>query len=259
MSKIIKYKEEVYDFETLILMSKDNNFKKFIKEDDDVYFIDTGESFKIKDLVNKFIQRNEDTKETIRHLPQQQKNKIVKAMNDTIVNLTKEELWVKFNNETITIEELERLMMFENKNLNIQYVKGFYVNRTKCKPEGLSDDYYGKFFRLLHIMNYGNTIRHDNSKPIKKIDICNFLDMKTERAFEIFIKALSSKNMVAKTKIKNISYLIINPAYASMNVQIDKTTYELFMEDLNELLSPLEIKYLEMSTNYNKATLAYEG
>lgn len=258
MSKIIKYKEETYDFETLILMSKDNNFKKFIDENDEVCLLDTGDILKIKDLPIEFAVRNRNTKETLKHLPPQQRNKIVKAMNEGVLNLTKEELWVKFNNNTITLEELEKLMMFENKNLNIQYVKGFYVNRTKEKPEGLSDDYYGKFFRLLHIMNFGNTIRHDNSKPIKKIEICEFLNMKTERAFEIFIKALSNKNMIAKTKIKDTNYLIINPAYASMNVQIDKTTYELFKEDLDELLSAIEIKYLEMSTNNNKGTLAYE-
>lgn len=258
MSKIIQYKEEIYDFESLIWMSKDNNLKKFIDENDEVSLLDSGEVMKIKDLAMEFSVRNRNAKETLKHLPQQQRNKINKAMNEGTLLLTKEELWLKFNNDNITIEELESLMLIENKNLNVQYKKGFYVNRIKDKPIGLSDDYYGKFFRLLHLMNFGNTLRHDNSKPIKKLDMCNYLDMKTDRAFEIFIKALSNKRMIAKTKINDINYLIVNPAYATMNIQIDKTTYDLFKDDLNELLSPLEIKYLEMSSNYNKGVLAYE-
>ncbi len=263
MSKIIKYKEETYDFETLILMSKDNNFKSMIDLEEEVTLIDTGNIIKIKDIYQEKIKRDYILKENIKHLSPLQRNKINKAINESNLNLNKTELWQKFKENTITIEELEQLMFFEEKNMNVRYLKGFYVNKTKDKPVGLSDDYYGKFFRLLHLMNYGNTIRHDNSNPIKKEEIYKFLGMKTERAFEIFIKNLSKFNMIAKIKKKlkekDVNYLIINPSYANMNLYIDNTIYELFKEDLREVLSDLEIRYLELKKESNgKGMISYE-
>jgi hypothetical protein len=263
MSKIIKYKEENYDFPTFLLMLKDKNFKSLINTDEYVNLTDTGESIQITNLTEEWNSRNFAVRDATKHLSQAQRNKITKAINEDNLQINKAELWQKFNDDVITVEELEQLMLLENKNLNIHYVKGFYVNKTKDKPEILSDDYYGKFFRLLHLMNYGNTLRHDNARPIKKKDIYTFLGMKTERAFEIFIKALMKFNMIAKIKKeinnKPINYLIINPAYATMNILIDNTIFELFKEDIKELLSPLEIKYLEMKKQESaNSMMAYE-
>ena len=56
MSKIIQYKEELYDFESLIWMSKDNNLKKFIDENDEVHLLDTPEIiYPFIDAAEKFI------------------------------------------------------------------------------------------------------------------------------------------------------------------------------------------------------------
>lgn len=263
MSKVIQYKDELYDFETLILMQTDKNFKSFINPEDFVTLKDTGEEVKIKDLSNLKYERDRYLIDNTKHLSYNQKNKITKVLNNGMIEINKSQLYQKFNDKTISKEELESLMLLENKNMMIKYVKGFYVNKIKTKPEGLSDDYYGKFFRLLHLMNYGNSIRHDNSLPIKKEEIVKHLGMKTDRAFEIFIKSISSYNMIAKMKRnmkdKILTYLVINPAYATMNIKIDNMIFGLFKEDLTELLSPLEIRYLEMDGEENdNPMLCYE-
>lgn len=269
MSKIIKYKDETYDFETLIIMSKDKNFNKHMDlENDEVELLDTGETIKLKDINIESYNRGINIKENTKHLSKYHQNRINKILNDDLINLDKKSLWIKFKENTITLEELEMLLLFESKDvknntLGVSYKNGFYVNKIKDKPIGLSDDYYGKFFRLLHLINYGNTIRHNNSNPIKKKDIYEFLGMKSDRTFDTFIRKLKNYTMVAKIekefKGKIINYLIINPAYASANVRIDTTIYKLFKEDLDEILSELEIKYLEMLNSENSnSMIAYE-
>ncbi len=66
-----------------------------------------------------------------------------------------------------------------------------------------------------------------------------------------FIGKLKKFNMVVRTEPNkdNISFLMINPAYAMRQVEIDITTYNYFKKDLDELLTPLEKKYIELKGN----------
>ena len=60
--------------------------------------------------------------------------------------------------------------------------------------------------------------------------------------------------MIIRTEpnCNNISFIIINPAYAMRQMEIDITTYNYFKSDLDELLSPLEIKYINLKANIKK-------
>ena len=120
--KLIQYKEEVYDFPTFLLMLKDKNFKSLIDINSEVVLSDTGEHIKIDKLSEEWNNRNFAVREATKHLSQAQRNKVTNAINQDNLQLNKSELWQKFNDEIITIEELEQLMLLEGKNLNISYV-----------------------------------------------------------------------------------------------------------------------------------------
>ena len=86
-----------------------------------------------------------------------------------------------------------------------------------------------------------------NGKPIKKEDISKHLELKNPRSLDTIIKKLCEYKLFAKGKMGNRNYLIINPAYVNMQFQITYEVYLLFKEDLDEMLSPIEIKMLELS------------
>ena len=161
-------------------------------------------------------------------------------------------------NDAITLEESEELLMLEkkiiinsdgDKELNIQpkYSNFVILNRGIPKPKTLSHDYYGKFFDLLQLMTIkNNNLKHNNQHPYKKKDICEHLGVKTERALEIFFKALREHNMIAVTNSSDHKFITLNPAYVNMSIKLTEDTYRFFKSDLDKILTPLEIKYFQL-------------
>lgn len=257
MAKTLKLNETLYGYEELISLHRDPNFNSNLigKIATD---IETGAELKMEELLSTYISKNRDVMSNLRHLPKHIEVRFSKILNSELIKLRKEELLSLLEIDTINKEECEELLILERGKdaLKISYESSCIINKYKDKPTNLSDDYYGKFFRLLKLMTYGNTLRHKNSKPISKLDILTYMGIK-DRAFETFIKKLKSCNMLHKIDINGKQYITVNPAYANMNIKIDKTLYSYFKDDLDELLSKTEIKYLEFLTGEGGATLTY--
>jgi|AntAceMinimDraft_18_1070375.scaffolds.fasta_scaffold06668_7 hypothetical protein len=81
------------------------------------------------------------------------------------------------------------------------------------------------------------------------------LEFSSLSGLDKFINKLKKFNMIIRTEPNHnsVSFLMINPAYAMRQIVIDLTTYNYFKEDLDELLTPLEKKYIELK-GHSKTT-----
>ena len=82
---------------------------------------------------------------------------------------------------------------------NVDFDELRYVRKFKKKPKDLSFDYYGKYICLLELADKDGNIEYEKDK------IMLMFNMTSERALEIFIKALiDSKLIYKKNKIIHI-------------------------------------------------------
>ena len=255
--KSLIYKNEKYDYETLITLHFDENVKKYFSEGD-VTDNETGELIPICNLFETYMAKNKEVAENLSHLSYSNRAKFAKIISNKMLIMRDNELRSKLETDTITLEECEELLMLEkkiiinsdgDKELNIQpkYSNFVILNRGIPKPKTLSHDYYGKFFDLLQLMTIkNNNLKHNNQHPYKKKDICEHLGVKTERALEIFFKALREHNMIAVTNSSEHKFITLNPAYVNMSIRLTEDTYRFFKSDLDKILTPLEIKYFQL-------------
>lgn len=248
--KTLIYNDVEYDFISLLKYTTDKNISHMFVGD--VVDKQTGEIFDISILKNKYNEHNLTILENINHLPLKDKLKVLEWSTKGYDEIREVELMGKFENNTINAEECRELLAIQNKIkksqvLKMRYDSFYMVNKSKDKPESLSDDYYGKFFRLIKFMSCRNRMEHIvNGKPLKKEDIMLHIGLKSS-AFDTFLKKLESLHMIARGKIGKYKYIIINPAYANMQYQITFDIYNLFKADLDDLLSPIEIKLLQLA------------
>ena len=255
--KVLIYKSEKYDYETLITLHFDDNVKKYFS-DGDVTDTESGELIPICSLFENYIAKNKEVSDNLSHLSYSNRAKFAKIINNKLLILRDFELRSKLESDTITLEECEELLILEkkivfnsdgDKELNIQpkYSNFVILNRGIPKPLTLSHDYYGKFFDLLQLMTIkNNNLKHNNQHPYKKKDICAHLGVKTERALEIFLKSLREHNMIAVTNSSEHKFITLNPAYVNMSIRLTEDTYRFFKYDLDKILTPLEIKYFQL-------------
>lgn len=260
--KVLIHDGKEYEFLNLLKYTTDKNISHLFTGD--VINKETGEVFDISVLKDKYNEQNLMILENLNHLPHKDKMKVLEWTTKGYDVLRESELLIKFEEDTITADECRELLAIQNKIKKNQVLKvryeDFYIgNRAKDKPEGLSDDYYGKFVRLILFMSNRNRMEHIvNGKPIKKEDLMNYLNVKGT-AFNAFLKKLESYNMLVRGKIGRYKYIVINPTYANMQHQITYEVYLLFKSDLDELLSPIEIKLLQLiQAEENNPILQYE-
>lgn len=263
MSKVLEFRGNKYSFLELIKYASDKKLTEYFYGD--VINTSTGEVFDISELRMQFDSLNEKLLENLEHMSPYQRKKILEYATKGYDTLREKFLEEKFEACTITYDECKELLLIKNyKNKDILKVKfdEFYlVNKVKNKPKQLSCDYYGKFHMLIaYFMSCRNRMEHvTNGKPISKKDLMAALEMKTERAFEIFVKKLCECKLLAKGSIGKRKYLVVNPAYANMQFQITYEVYMLFKEDLDEILSPIEVRMLELSViDSNSPFIPYE-
>ena len=163
----------------------------------------------------------------------------------------KRELQKRFNDNTITLIELEELVNLKSENINdikIRYTEFFMFNMNKRKPSEISYSDYGKFVDMLnYFITYENTLEYrSNGKTIKRKDLADFLDFKNVRSLDNFIRKLSNHKLLMEAKKGGINYLFINPVYAQRNVKINATIFKLFKEDIEPFLNEYQIRYLEI-------------
>ena len=261
--KILIHDGKEYEFLNLLKYTTDKNISHLFTGD--VINKETGEVFDISVLKDKYNEQNLMILENLNHLPHKDKMKVLEWTTKGYDVLRESELLEKFESKLITYEECKELLLIKNYKkrdiLKVKYGEFYLVNKMKKKPKELSSDYYGKFHMLIaYFMSCRNRLEHiENGKPISKKDLLEAMEVKTERAFEILIKKLCDLKLIAKGKLGNRKYLVINPAYANMQFQISFEVYELFKEDLDELLDPIEIRMLELSViDNNSPFIPYE-
>lgn len=251
MNKVLEFKGSKYTFLELIKYASDDRLKEYCNGN--VVNNTTGEMFDIGELKYKYDELNLKLLENLEHMTPYQRKKILEYASKGYDVIREQVLMEKFENNTINYDECKELLLIQNhKNkdlLKVKFDEFYIVNKMKPKPKGLSDDYYGKFFNMVsYFMSCRNRLEYiKNGKPIKKEDISKHLELKNPRSLDTIIKKLCEYKLFAKGKMGNRNYLIINPAYVNMQFQITYEVYLLFKEDLDEMLSPIEIKMLELS------------
>lgn len=224
----------------------------------DVTVMTSGEIFDISELADKLAgELMEVGNKNATLIDTDFKNSLSKSASNLINKINTKKYELKLNNDSITLEEIEdwrSVMKYNdiNKNNHIKYNKFITINHSKSKPDDISMSDYGRFFALLYIMRKDNKTKHlSNGKVISKENLLKELDFNSERTYDNFISRLKGYGMLVKTDHKNThdQFLIINPAYAMKGSQIDPTTYMYFKEDLDELLTPLQIKHLQLLTS----------
>jgi len=237
---------------TLLKHHYDKTLKDF--KEGEVDDVDTGETFDIKDLFSLYKNSIKEMLDTANSFSSpNEKLRIKNIYEKEIKGLRIHELRSKLEQDTITLEEIEEWVSLMNrddrKNFGIaNYSQYVVINHAKPKPKNISRHDYSRFFELIYIMNYKNNISYKNSKPIKRKHLSELLEFSTVSGLDKFINKLKKNNMIIRTEPnhKEVSFLMINPAYAMRGIKINSTIYNYFKEDLDELLTPLEKKYIQL-------------
>lgn len=247
-----EYNNHKYNLIDLIILNANDKIPEY--KNGSVKNIRTKEEFDINDSLDKYQDKIKDMIESGANFSSsEQMNDLFKIYNKKFKDIILNEYQDKLDKNEITLEEIDnwkRLMPYKDrKDFAILNYKSFVVMNLEIdKPKELSFLDYGRFTKLLHIMNYQNKITHKNGKPIKKSDLVKDLEFNSIKSLDRFLQLLRKNNLIVQTdKTKsNISYIIVNPLYAMKHTEIDCLTYNFFKEDLDKVLTPLEKKYLEL-------------
>jgi hypothetical protein len=235
---VLLYKDNRYNFKDLFELNKKSVYYK----NGEVLDLETGETFDIEDI---YKYRKNYINEI---MTEKEKDNAIKYRDDKNSYKFLEE---KYKNKTITKDEMYLYLQYKNQNKiipNYNYTKGYIVVNLNKIPENLSDADYGKFHKMLSFLsnNHHNRLSHNNQHPISKQDMSNFLKYKKLEYFNKYLRVLKKNKLLDEMSFGGIKYLIINPAYAKKNMEIDSTVYKIFKEDLDECLTEEQIYYLNM-------------
>lgn len=228
--------------------------------------LNTGEFYPIDELFERYKEHIRDMlKTTANFSSYAQQKRITIIYNNQCKKLRAKELSAKLDNDTITLEDIEEWKTLMSKKerskfLSIEYGddNSITINKSKPKPKDLCRNDYSRFFELLYIMEDNNKLE-DKRGVMSRNTLKEALEFNHIKSLDKFISNLKRHNMLIRTEknSKNISFIIINPVYAMRNSTIDQTLYKYFKEDLDELLSPLEIKYIELKSNISNNSSMY--
>ena len=257
--KTFEFKDNKYELTSLIKHHYDESLVDFkrgeVKDLSTGELFPIGEMFKIyKDNINNLLQNGRNFSSS------SEMSKVKKIYENQIKGIKVAEFQSKLKNDEITLEEIEEwveLMNYKDRSdFGVaKYTSYITINHAKPKPEGLNRNDYSRFFELIYIMNYRNQVSYSNGKPIKRDNLAELLEFSSLSGLDKFINKLKKFNMLIRTEPnnKNVSFLMINPAYAMRQIEIDLTTYNYFKDDLDDLLTPLEKKYIELKGNIKQA------
>jgi len=237
MSKLL-FNNHEYTFKALLELSK----KSPLYKSGNIVDLETGEEFGISNI-DKYREVYIDELITKRHKENIIKNKDTKDRA--------KELGFKYLSDIINKEEMFEYLKILNQDKirpNYNYDKGYIVVNLNKIPKNITDSDYGKFNKLLIFLssNHKNKITHANGKLISKKDISNFLGYKNIEYLNKYLRKMKKLNLIDEKTFGGIKFLIINPAYAKKNMEIDHTIYKMFKNDLDSCLTEYQIKYLNM-------------
>jgi hypothetical protein len=235
---ILVYKENSYTFKDLFELNK----KSIYYKTGEVIDLDTAETFDISEI-HKY--RKNYISEIM--TDKEKENMINYKDNQSSYNFLEE----KYRKKTITKDEMYLFLQYKNQNKiipNYNYTKGYIVVNLNKIPGNLSDADYGKFHKMLSFLsnNHYNRLSYNNQYPISKKDMAVFLGYKKLEYFNKYLRNLKKHKLLDEQIFGGVKYLIINPAYAKKNMEIDSTVYKIFKGDLDECLTEEQIYYLNM-------------
>lgn len=236
MSKL-KFKGDVYSYSELLQL----NIKKINHYlEGEVFDTIDGELCDISDLRTKF---------SCKYLTEFMSNS---QIDRQYTLAEKKMLKNKYLNKSISKSE----MFLHLKNIkqdkitpSYNYDKGYLIVNLNKIPFNVTDSEYGKFHKMLIFLsnNHKNKIAQGNSDPIKKENLSKFLGYKKVDYLNKYLGKLKKQSLIDEQTFGGVRYLIINPAYARKNMEIDNTVYKMFKKDLDECLTEEQIYYLNMS------------
>ena len=259
--KSFTFKENKYGLTNLIRYHYDSSLKDF--NEGIVDDMSTGESFDISEIFARYKERISDLlKDSKEFSSPSEQARIKKIYENQIKGIKIVEFQSKLDDNTITLKDIEdwiNLMSFKERNNFgiVKYNKFITINNAKPKPKDLAYVDYGRFFELIYIMNYENKLAYSNNSknPIKRNVLVEKIGFKSVGSLDNFTGRLKKVGMLIKTEPNkdNISFYMINPAYAMRKMEIDFTTYTYFKSDLDDLLTLLEKKYIELKGATNRS------
>lgn len=235
MSRLL-FKDTEYTYGELLELYLKN--KKHYQEGE-IIDLETGEIYNIKNikenLSKPYINEIMNKKDV---------NYKLKTLNNSILE-------EKYKNKTITKDEMYKYLIALNQHTltpNYNYDKGYIIVNLNKIPLNITDAEYGKFHKMLSYLstNHLNRISHKNQHPVSKLDLCNFLAYKKIEYFNKYLRKLKKYRLVEEQNYGETKYLIINPAYAKRSMELDRTIYLMFKEDLDECLTDEQKFYLNM-------------
>ena len=263
--KILKFKDEKYSYIDLL-------DKKYLTDELEYDFgevedLQTGESFDINELGDRFVEANEFIIENIDHLDYKDKYKLRKMLNPSIMRFKRKKYNGKLEDGTITKKELEELILiedskdikkeFEDRNergISANIIDRFMkVNIEETIPKEVSLANIGRYYRLLEVLINENKVfkkPHGNSSEPTRKELMKYLNCNSTSTFNNFIKQMEKYNIARRFKLPNNRRIIfINPLYAHKNLIISKELYNIFKDVLKEKLTKRLFKYLEFIYN----------
>lgn len=257
--RILKFKNEIYDFENLIMYFCDDVYQEKFSNGD-VENIENGEVFDIKYIIDNYIELNRGVLGDLSHLTYSQKSRFKLMIENSIKKFRVLHLNKKLENDEITKEELEELFKMEdNRNIKEEFEnregivaniinKFVKINLDNPLPKELSITDVGRFHRLVELVVSENKIfkkPHGNSKEITKKELIDYLQC-SETTYKNFLNTMNKFSLVRKySPIYGKSILFINPIYAHKDLVISKELYNIFKDVITEKLDKKVSKYLE--------------
>ena len=257
--KTLMFKEVKYDFDNLLFLYCDSKKDEF--KEGEVYNLDTGEDFDIKDLPKIYIEMNQGIIDASNHLTYTQKSRVKNILNYSINEFREKLLCGKLMKDEITKEELEEYIYIKDKrdikkefndsngvraDVITKFVK---LNQEIPLPEEINLQTVGRYYRLLEVLIHKNKIfkkPHGNSKEPTKIELMDYLQCKSKSTFSSFISSLEKHNIARRFKLPNNRFIIfVNPLYAHKDLIISKELYNVFKDILEQKLDKRILRYME--------------
>ncbi len=256
---------------TLLELFNLHKMGKNLYKEGSVVDLVTGESFEIENIYNQKQKYYQEFQDLTDKLNEKSTTRIKWAVTQNEIDIETKELNNKYEKNTITLEEMELLLKLEK---GIKLYQNYYVtfpnNGTFYKkyhgfkyPEELSTLNIGRLHLLLDFMTYNNEIKRtnrDNSKYPTTQELMDFMRLNDKSTLSRTLRDLKKYRIIDYSKTGKNKIIYINPMFSDRNLKIHPEIYLKFREDLDKVLEPKEVKYLQMLTNgdYNFGVLTLD-
>ena len=258
--KIFIFKDEEYTINELFKLNKEK--RKYYMEGNVMDNID-GCIFDISEILTMKEKYYGELNDLVLKLQDGNSSSLVWALKKKEKKKEIDRLNLKYNNNTIKLEELEWLLKLEK---GIDLKKNYYVvfpsngtfykkNNSFKYPKSLSGLDIGRLTLLLDFMTYKNEIKRtprENASYPTITDLMNYMRIETKRTLNRVLKVLKGVDIIDYDKKEGKIIIYINPLFGNRNLKIHPEIYKRFKTQLDSVLDEKEIRYLELLTFNDK-------